>query len=114
MTSCSRCHWIRGSSSWVLSAGGGGGEGEEKTHNYDSSREGDSDDEENSNNGLTGVVVDVVRPDDGVERLLPADRELISNTVSERQRLRLPEENTFTEYITKCFQTIVSVIKNEK
>lgn len=43
--------------------------------------------------GLTGIVVDIVRSNDGIVRLLPADRQLIPDTVSERQRLRLPEEN---------------------
>lgn len=41
---------------------------------------------------LTGVVVDIVRSDDGVVRLLPADRQLVPDAVGERQRLRLPEK----------------------
>lgn len=41
---------------------------------------------------LTGVVVDIVRSDDGVVRLLPANRQLIPDAVGERQRLRLPEK----------------------
>ncbi len=45
------------------------------------------------NSKLTSVVVDIVRSDDGVVRLLPTDRQLIPDAVSKRQRLRLPEEN---------------------
>lgn len=55
-----------------------------------------------SANKLTGVVVDIVRSDDGVVRLLPADRQLIPDTVSERQRLRLPEgQHTTAQQIQK-------------
>lgn len=53
---------------------------------------------------LTGVVVDIVRSDDGVVRLLPTDRQLIPDAVSKRLRLRLPEENT-TEVIMLLFNT---------
>lgn len=37
-------------------------------------------------------MVDIVRSDDGVVRLLPANRQLVPDAVGERQRLRLPEK----------------------
>lgn len=67
-----------------------------------------------STNKLTGVVVDIVRSDDGVVRLLPADRQLIPDTVSERQRLRLPEgQHTTTQPHNRFRNRIVSAVINK-